>query len=236
MIELGYVNIVLDSCRFDSFARAEKEIFNDAECRKTWANHTVPVFTSSVCYGKVPGGRFGPGKPTLHFLKDLHDNGTSTYFYTDNPHLHPTVSPVRELFPYFTEYVCFDNPYNDLYKILHYAQLVFKHSDDDFVMWLWLGNTHQHYSYGSDTINWLDLRKRSKNLDDDTLRRLHARQVYVVEQTIRTIHRLIYDYFEYHDVCLWSDHGVCFGEGDRFGHGFGNEDALFDVPFWRNKK
>ena len=225
---MGTVHIILDSCRFDTYQAADKNILKDAIRARACANHTVPVFVEAVCYGRIPGDtRTGPA--TIHLL----DDADHTYFYTDNVHLHPAVSPVKELHRKFTDYRCFDTPYNSLDRIVSAANKV-RLGDND-IMWLWTGNTHQPYSWFDDRFTgWPELKFHYTNqtMTQPMLDRAKARQVAMCQLTMDYIEQRLWDHIKGHTVYLWGDHGELFGEDGLFGHGGADRSHphVYDVP------
>ena len=229
---MGLFNIVLDSCRFDVFS----EVYSDlglpgkVECQYSWANHTVPVFTDSVCLGRYPGGKMFE-EETIHLLDDY-----PCYFYTDNVHLSKYVSPVRELSPKFEDYKCFPRSYDSLDLIVESGKELCKF-DGEFVCWLWTGNTHQPYSWFGDLFlpcHGVADRYRKGKLTDDDMRECRDRQTLMCRRELMYLFMNLIPYLDGHSVLIWADHGELFGEDGQFGHG-GNRvhKKVFEVPLVR---
>lgn len=243
--------VVFDSCRYDSYMAKANMILNPiigpaiksyVMCNLTW-----PTMLMFMCYNRLPypqnlkDDRF---VRTINFIAQLKEQGTKIHFITDNPHLNPILIQIEGILDYFDTYQVFNDTANIFHnanckKIFDYANKI--NLGDDFYLVLWLTETHMPYCFDGTKTKGFSIKKISNyNLGIDSysqkeMGEFHYRQIlaagYLAIQTKTFLSRFSRDV----EMIVTSDHGECFGEGHRYGHGIGIGDAVFAVPLAINR-
>jgi len=240
---------VLDSCRYDTYVKANtKQV--DRYIGKpipafTYTNHTITSFVDFLCANKLPHPVDDYKNPwfkkKFNFIEKLE---CPIHFISDNTHLDPTNLQVKGLLKtgVFDTYKVFKPWFNSCQDILDEANKI-KLGKEYFIV-LWFGNTHQPYDMGiRENPKWdkfvrkVDMYNRGyNNITVKEMEYMHNRQIdactYVMQKAWN-------DFLGSHrdaTIIITSDHGESFGERHRFGHGCGIHKSQFLVPFVTNRR
>jgi len=238
-----HILIVLDSCRFDSYQRANTKDVGVVHPYHTDSNHTITAFIDFLCVNKLPHPIDSPNNPwfkkTFNFVDKIR---CPVYFLSDNPHLHPVNLHVKGLIELgvFKEYKIFEPNYRSCVKIIKHANDL--NLQDNYFIVLWFGETHQPFDFGNDTNDkWKDFSSRVDKynngedvISDSEMEYMHERQISACEFIMQQLwKRFLKDHLDA-TIIITSDHGESFGENHKFGHGCDIHEAQFLVPFITN--
>lgn len=239
--------IVLDSCRYDSYVKANTSLIDKniglPKKAVTDCNYTIPSFTIMMASNVMPrpyGSATNPWfKRRFNFIFDLQKKGTKVHFITDNMHLHPMNRVVGGFMKAFTTFKFFEENYNSAEDIMTYADKI--NLGKSYYLILWLGETHQPYSFGNTvTKNWLGLAKKAnrysagkESITKGELEYLKSRQIGAVEWLTKKLWNKFLNHHMDADIIITADHGESFGENHIYGHGNDIHPVQFMVPFVR---
>lgn len=233
--------IILDSCNYKNFERANTpnmDQWGPTQVGRSWSHTTLPVFTSMVCNGKEVSPTYTKIK-SVRYLDDLAKNGVHRYFFTDNPHLHPTTDPIDFISRKFTTYECIvDDPYNHDKLLVESALEV---DAENYLIYLWLGSTHQPYNRGLDrNTYWQAVLPLLKKYNDrkipytfvknelNLMRDQQIKSIEYIDSFITEVMKLDPD-----EIIVTADHGESFGDGGVYGHGNSMDSSQIEVPYIR---
>lgn len=240
--------VVLDSCRLDSYQRANMaqvtKVLGKATPSHTDSNHTITAFLDFLCVNKLPhpvNNYTNPWfKKDFNFIENVK---APIYFLSDNPHLHPVNLHVKGLVKLgvFSKYEVFEPYYRSCDKIVSHADAL--SLGKDYFVILWFGETHQPFSYGKNVNKkWKAFASRvdkynrgADNITDSEMKYMHNRQVQACEYIMGRVWPFLNKHRDA-TIIITSDHGESFGENHRFGHGCDIHEAQFKVPFVTNKR
>ncbi len=217
----------------------------------TFTNHTITSFVDFVCANKWPHPAKGWNnklyKKKFNYIESLDD---PIYFLSDNAHLHPTNLQIKALLKckkdngrkLFEKYIVYEPFFKSCKKILDGVNSL--DLGDNYLVFLWFGNTHQPYELDGD-INerWDSSGKKYIHYNDGMnsispkeMEDMHDLQVKACSYVVDQLWRKFLHNHRNADIIITSDHGESFGEDHIYGHGSSVNRAQFSVPFLTNRR